>query len=150
MWCLDIVNFVTSMWWGSTGEEWSHMFENHDEWKNATVMEIMETELWINQQNAEPLFEDNTTFHALEKLAICGAHRAAVLRNFGSDTVTNIMTQSMLISEVKQRMWMLGALRNRKCAEMTDFWQGIFDEMMMLMIFLGEVVRAICLSFDRG
>lgn len=116
----DIVNYITEMNWGSSGEEWAYFFDNSLDFKCAVVAEVMETDLWRNQQTALPMYQSNTTMHALEKLAVTGAHRAAVIT--WNSKVVNVMTQSMLISELRQRMYMLGDLRTRRVSELVDFW----------------------------
>jgi CBS domain-containing protein len=123
----DIVDFVTNMNWGSTGEQWTHFLENSQEWKDALVEDVMETPMWRGRQTADPLYNENSTFHALEKLAITRAHRAVVLSNRWSTNprVTNVMTQSMLISEIRQRMYQMGGLRNRRVADMTNWFQTV-------------------------
>jgi CBS-domain-containing membrane protein len=121
----DIVNFITNMNWGKTGEEWSAFFSNSREFNDATVADVMETPLWTGGQNADPLYTFNSTFHALEKLAITGGHRAAVIDR-STQRVVNIMTQSMLISEIKQRIRLLPtALRTMRVRAMTEYFTSV-------------------------
>ncbi len=123
------------MYWGSTGEEWTRFFANSTEWTNATVADVMGTPLWRGRQNADPLYTFNSTFHALEKLAITGGHRAVVLDQL-SNRVVNIMTQSMLISEIKQRLHLLpAALRTMRVNEMTE-WYIIFIIIIIIIIII--------------
>ena len=118
----DITNYVTNMYWGNDGEEWQTFFTNSEDWNDSTVDDIMETPVWRGRQNVDPLYTYNTTFHALEKLAVTRAHRAVVL-NQDTNRVVNIMTQSMLISEIKQRIFMLpNGLRNKLVRNMTEFF----------------------------
>ncbi len=118
----DIVNFITSMYWGATGEEWSTFFANSTEFNDATIADVMETPLWRGRQTVDPLYTFNSTFHALEKLAITGGHRAVVIDR-STHRVVNIMTQSMLISEIKQRLHLLPTLlRNMRVSAMTEYF----------------------------
>jgi hypothetical protein len=68
------------MHWGKTGEDWECFFRNSSVFNEATVQDVMNCPRneWRNIQNASPLYETNTTFHALEKLAITRAKRAVI------------------------------------------------------------------------
>jgi CBS domain-containing protein len=117
----DIMCYITNMYWGVTGEEWTTFFDNADDFAFATVEEVMDAPTWRGRQYVEPLYTHNTTLHCLEKLAITKAHRAAVLDS-STNRVMNIMTQSMLISEIRQRISMLGSLRHKTVVQMQDSW----------------------------
>lgn len=120
----DMVTFVTNMNWGSTGEQWTYFLDNNAEWKTATVEELMNTPPW--RRAAQPLYTHNSTLHALEKLAVTRGHRAAVLSSWLEPTVVNIMTQSMLISEIRQRAHLLPLnLRHKTIDTMTSMFEPV-------------------------
>jgi CBS domain-containing protein len=123
----DIMNFITNMYWGETGEEWETFFDNNDDFLSSTVDDVMETFVWRGRQAAQPLYTTNSTLHCLEKLAVTGGHRAAVLDPKNS-RVVNIMTQSMIISEIQQRISLLPwDLRNMTVNDMTQFWTQVHN-----------------------
>jgi len=61
------------------GREWVQFWSNSRKFQDAEIIDIMETPLWRGRQSSLPLYQENSTFHALEKLVINKAHRVAVL-----------------------------------------------------------------------
>jgi CBS domain-containing protein len=139
----DIVSYVTNLNWGISGEEWNSFFVNAELWKLAIVKDVMETSMWRGKQSCEPLFQENTTFHALEKLAVSGAHRCIVLEDAISKRVINIFTQSMLISEIHQRIHMLGLLANKRLKEILIPHHGPQGKLLKDVIVIAQSAKAI-------
>lgn len=118
---LDLVKYTTNLFWGATVADWVNFWDKQQEFGSATIEEVMEQPHW-NRRPAPPLYQDNSTFHALEVLANSMEHRVPVLDNRADNNLVGILTQSMLISECYQRIHLLGSLKNRKVSDMTDWW----------------------------
>jgi CBS domain-containing protein len=122
----DLVTHVADLFWGANTAAWVDFFEKSDDFCTATVRDVMDSHQYGKKQyTTDPLFERNSTFHALEHLVIGNAHRSAVLNNSWDREIINICTQSMLISEIRQRLDQIGSLRYRTALQMEDFWQDV-------------------------
>jgi CBS domain-containing protein len=122
----DLVTYVADLFWGANTAAWVDFFEKSDDFSTASVRDVMDSHQYGKKQYTEdPLFERNSTFHALEHLVIGNAHRSAVLNNAWDREIVNICTHSMLISEIRQRMDQLGSLRYKAVRDMEDFWQDV-------------------------
>ena len=123
----DIMTFIVNLFWGVTEAEWTTFWDKHESFNDATCADIMNAPTWRGKQNlADPMYTNNSTFHAVENLALGKAHRMIVLNNRWSKKVENVFTQSMFLSELRQRLHLISpGLKNKPISAMTNLWQSV-------------------------
>ena len=123
----DIMTFICNMFFGVTEAEWTTFWDKHERFNETTCAEIMNTPTWRSKQSlSEPIYTNNSTFHAVEALALGKAHRVVVLNNRWSKKVENVFTHSMFLSELRQRLHLVSpALKNMPISSMTNFYQNV-------------------------
>ena len=121
----DIMTFICNMFWGVTEAEWTTFWDKHERFNDATIADVMGTPTWRGKQNlADPIYSNNSTFHAVEALALGKAHRTVILNNRWSKKVENVFTQSMFLSELRQRLHLISPmLKNKPVSDMTKPFQ---------------------------
>lgn len=123
----DMVKAVTNLFWGTTEQQWSTWWKSA-EFQGLKVRDIMSSaENWGKKEFApDPIYESQSTLSALEMLVNQKAVRAIVLNNRFERDITNICTQSMIISEIRQHMNDIHThLREKSVQEMVDIWQDV-------------------------
>jgi len=119
---LDLVKFTCNMFWGCSKEDWVDFWSKEARFKSARITDVMEHKL---DRLRDQIFEDNSTFHALEVMVRSGAHRIPVFDDRLSNNLVGIFTQSMLISEVNQRAHQLGELKDKKVKNFTGIYSDV-------------------------
>lgn len=114
---LDITAYITSLFYGSSDQEWIDFWSKSDEFKEATVEDCMKKngEMY---KHASTLYYDCSTFTALEILSRPGHYRLCILNS--NDRVSNILTQSMIISFIRQNKILLPELMNTKIWDLEE------------------------------
>lgn len=112
----DLVTFAADLFEGETSESWTDFFEKRDDWRSATVGQIIQTTKWMARTPAidpfQPCLYDSSMLYVFEHMARSGTHRVALLDR--KDQLLGIMTESMCISFLRQNMFRLGELKNLK------------------------------------
>ena len=114
---MDLVKKTTNLFWGDSVEAWTTFWDKEDKFAETTVDDIMKVPNEWTRDPFPPLHSSFTTLYALEQLVRTGQHRIAVVSKLRK-RVTGILTQSMLISWLRQNKDCLGALRDMKVSEM--------------------------------
>lgn len=119
---LDLVKFVSNMFYGHDQTSWVDFWDKEVRFQRATVTDVMGNKRDKGFFGSpEPVFQENTTLHALEVMATGNAHRVAILDDRFNRKLVGIFTQSMLISEIGQRIHQLNTLRYKTVSAMTEF-----------------------------
>jgi CBS domain-containing protein len=121
----DIVCYVSRLFFGTTSADWTDFFNNSKEFQRSVVSDVMAQTTWRIKQTAEPVFEDNSLMHALESLALSGAHRMAIMNNRWERRVVGLYTQSMCISEIRQNLGMFDGIKNKLVRDMVPPMQVV-------------------------
>jgi len=141
---LDLVKFVTNMFFGTTSALWVDFWEKESKFQIASVGDVMENRRAVRVRAKqrplvpEPVFQDNSMMHALEIMVKTEQHRLAILDNRWERKLSGIFTQSMMISEITQRLYMLGELRHKVVETMSGFFRdakAISDTAMAINAF---------------
>lgn len=120
---LDLVKFTCNMFWGCSKEDWIDFWSKEVKFKSSRIIDIMERK---QIKMGDQIFENNSTFHALEVMVRSRAHRIPVFDDRISCNLVGILTQSMLISELFQRVHLLGReLKEKKVRDMTGIYTDI-------------------------
>jgi len=126
---LDLAKFVTNMFFGENSALWVDFWEKESKFQIATVGDVMENRRAVRVRAKrrplvpEPVFQDNSMMHALETMVKTEQHRVAILDNRWDRKLAGLFTQSMMISEITQRLYMLGELRYKVVDTMTGFFR---------------------------
>lgn len=122
---LDLVKCITNLFWGSTVEEWTDFWSKENDFQKMTIDNtIMRVKLSDSRSTAK-CYQDTSLFNAIEMMARRNVHRIAIMNNRVNDELVGILTQSMVLSEVFQRIHMLGDLRYKKVSELTGYWRDV-------------------------
>ena len=123
----DLMSFICSMFFGVTEAEWTTFWDKHERFNEVTCREVMGTPTWRSKQSLpEPMYTNNSTFHAVEALALGKAHRLIVLNNRFQKKIENVFTHSMFLSELRQRLHLITpGLKNKPISAMTNLWQSV-------------------------
>lgn len=113
----DLVIHTCKMFWGETKEEWIDFWNRSEKFQSTLVSEIMEVPGVENRDPHPPIHPDASSLFALELFARTGIQRAAVVDQ-AKGKVTNILTQSMLISFCRQNQVFMQGLLQRKVRDM--------------------------------
>lgn len=116
---MDLVQKTRDLFWGDTVEAWTNFWQKEEKFAATTVDHIMKVPSAWNRDPNPPIGEDYTTFHALEVLARTKQHRVAVV-NAKTQKLKGILTQSMIISWLRQNKHCFGELANIPVSEMVD------------------------------
>lgn len=116
---VDLVRRTTNLFWGDTVESWVNFWDKEERFQTTTVDDVMKLPDTWDRDPFPPIQPDFTTFYALEVMARTGLHRMAVV-DPKNNRVTGILTQSMLISWIRQNMALLGTLADMKVEDMVD------------------------------
>lgn len=109
---LDLVRATTDMFSGETEERWIDWWGKEDDFCNQLVLDVI-----IRHKNRGPsMLSDNTSFSALEALARSAKHRVTVVDD--ENKVTGILTNSMIISWLRQNKELYGDLRTMLVKDM--------------------------------
>lgn len=115
---LDLVRTTTEMFYGETEEQWIDWWEKEDDFVNQIVMDVYEKPGVEDRMCAPGLQRDFTSFAALEQLARSGKHRVAITD--AENTVTGILTNSMIISWLRQNKALYSTLRTMLVSDITS------------------------------
>merc|ERR1712166_1717402 len=132
---LDLVRHTTNLFWGDTVEQWVNFWDKEERFQTTTVDDVMRLPDTWDRDPFPPLRPDFTTFYALEMMARTRLHRMAVVDQ-KTNRVTGILTQSMLISWLRQNM---GALEGLKTEQISD----ITSELSSPVLCIKESTKAI-------
>lgn len=116
---LDLVRHTTNLFWGDTVEQWVNFWDKEERFQNTTVDDVMRLPDTWDRDPFPPLRPDFTTFYALEMMARTRLHRMAIVDQ-KTNRVTGILTQSMLISWLRQNMGALDGLKTETIADITS------------------------------
>lgn len=108
---LDLVKFVTSMFWSDDPAAWQNFWDNETRFRYATVLDVMAYRRKTPHRvpiQPEAVYPNNSVMHALELMATRGHHRVPILAS--DSRLLGIFTQSMMISELQQRLHLLSPL----------------------------------------
>lgn len=126
---LDIITWITQLFTTSDVAEWKTFFLEKQDWKTATIEKILEgktTSPW-SYKSPDLVYENSSTFHAMEIMNTHNAHRVAVVNNVLDRRLKNIFTQSMAISELRQRQHLVATLLDKKVREFTHFFKKVIS-----------------------
>lgn len=123
---LDLVKCITNLFWGSTVEEWTDFWSKETSFQQKTVQDMLSSKMLDSRYNAK-VYQETSLFNAVETMARRNIHRVAIMNNRVSDQLVGILTQSMVLSELFQRIHLLGDLRYKKVSELTDYWQNVLS-----------------------
>jgi len=109
---MALTKFTCNLFWGETSEAWVNFWDKEDRFQSATVKEAMDQSTAWRPRPLNVAWTTFSTFHAVEVMSRTGAHRIAIVNDL--NRVVGILTQSMVLSMVRQNMHLLGALRTRR------------------------------------
>merc|ERR1711957_646834 len=121
---LDLVRHTTNLFWGDTVEQWVNFWDKEERFQTTTVDDVMRLPDTWDRDPFPPLRPDFTRLH-----------RMAVVDQ-KTNRVTGILTQSMLISWLRQNM---GALEGLKTEQISD----ITSELSSPVLCIKESTKAI-------
>lgn len=114
---LDLVKHTTKLFWADTEEQWVDFFSKQDRFQETLVEDVMRVPSVEQRDPFPPARLEYSHFYALEKFARTNfLHRMACV-NPETDRVENIITQSMMISFLRQNKEKMGSLRTLKVRE---------------------------------
>lgn len=119
---LDLVKCITNMFWGSTVEEWTDFWSKENEFQQKTISSVIASKVMDTRYCAK-VYQDSSLFNTIEIMARRNVHRVAIMNNRIKDDLVGILTQSMVLSELYQRIHLLGDLRHKKVSELTGYWR---------------------------
>lgn len=126
---LTLVNYlVNSNHLGATTgtPSWAKLWQTRRELRSSKVRDVMGLKYYAATLMApDVVYEYQSTFAAMEVMADSGAHRLAVYNNRVDRKLVGILTQSMVISELRQRQHLVSTLLNRKVSDCTSFWKTV-------------------------
>jgi CBS domain-containing protein len=115
----DLVEKTCRLYYGETAEAWTNFWEKEEEFQTTTVDDILKTPDMFNRDPYPPIPSDFSSFHALELMARTGYHRLACISPT-TNRVNGILTQSMIISWLRQHKSLWGTLRTTLVSDITD------------------------------
>lgn len=111
----DLVKAATTTFYATDADDWEEFLNAKTEFKELTVGDCMDNATLFNAVSRyASTFKENSTIAATELLTRPGIHQLAVLSQFKH--VTGLLTQSMIISMVRQNLHLIPDL----CA--TQIW----------------------------
>jgi CBS domain-containing protein len=121
---LDLVKAITNLFWGSTVEEWTDFWTKETDFQRQRISDVM-----VNKTNdlrsCAKVYQDSSLFQTIEIMARRNVHRVAIMDDRKNNQLVGILTQSMVLSELYQRIHLLGALRHKKVSELTSYWRDV-------------------------
>lgn len=99
---MDLVRATNSLFWSDVEAEWVEFFDKKEEFANCSVRDIMDIPTTLFRDPHPPIREDFTTFYALEKMVRESLHRLPIVSSTTQQRLSGIITQSMLISHLRQ------------------------------------------------
>jgi len=118
---MDMVQKTRDLFWGDTVEAWINFWEKEEKFSETTVEEVMNTPNAFDRDPSPPISTDFTTFHALEIMVNTNLHRLAVVKA-STNRLKGILTQSMLISWLRQNKHLFGTLSTLSVSAMVEGW----------------------------
>jgi len=109
---MALTKYTCNLFWGETEEAWVDFWDKETSFQAATVREVMDTKTAWSPRPLNTAWTTFSTFHALEVMSRTGNHRLAVINDL--NRVVGILTQSMIISMIRQNIHLLGPLRNQQ------------------------------------
>jgi len=106
---LDLVKYTTSLFWGETSAAWVSFWSKQNSFATATVDDAMDKTTRWSPTPLNIVHHNFSSQYALETMVRTGAHRVAVVNDL--NRIVGIITQSMLISMIRQNMYLLPKLR---------------------------------------
>jgi len=126
---LDLVSFTVSLFNASKFERsakgWASFFEEEKRWKDATVREVMKHRPLV-PRIPDPTYlvlKGFSLFHPYEILARTGLRRVPVIDE--RSNIVGLVTQSMLISLLRQNRERLGPILDRKVRDMEPIFSPL-------------------------
>ena len=102
----DLVKAATNTFFATDPDDWEDFLNAKTEFKQLTVGECIDNASIFNAVSRyASTFKESSTLTAVELLARPGIHQLAVLSQF--KRVTGILTQSMVVSMIRQNMHLL-------------------------------------------
>lgn len=117
---MDLVCKTRDIFWGDTIEAWTNFWDKEERFQLCTVDDIMKTPTQFDRDPSPPLTGDFTTFSALELMVRGNHHRLAITVPGRANKLQNILTQSMLISWLRQNAHLFGSLRSMLVSDIVD------------------------------
>lgn len=117
---MDLVCKTRDIFWADTVEAWCNFWDKEERFQLMTVDDCMKTPSQWNRDPSPPLTENFTTFSALELMVRGNHHRLAVTVPGSPNKVSCILTQSMLISWLRQNEHLFGTLRTMLVSDIVD------------------------------
>lgn len=115
---MDLVTKTRDMFWGDTVEAWCNFWDKEERFANTTVDDLMKVPSMWNRDPSPNMNAAYSSFSALELMVRGNHHRLAVTT--GANKLTNIVTQSMFISWLRQNKHLFGSLNSMLVSDMTD------------------------------
>lgn len=116
---MDLVQKTRDMFWGDTVEAWTNFWEKEEKFTEATVDDLMKLPNTWDRDPSPPIGDDFTTFQALEWMVRKKLHRLAIVKS-KTNRLKGILTQSMLISWLRQNKALFGALATMRVCDMVE------------------------------
>lgn len=116
---LDLVKFTTNLFWGNTEEAWLDFWSKQEKFQETLVEDVMKfPDEWMRDP-AAPIPKQMSHYWATEHFVANNIHRTAIV-NRKTKRVENIMTQSMILSFLRQHKDKLGSLRYKRVRDFDD------------------------------
>lgn len=116
---MDLVKKTTDLFFGESVEAWVQFWEKEERFQETTIDDVMKTPNTFDRDPNPPICSDFSTFSALEMIVRGNYHRLAVTKP-NSSRLECILTESMLISWIRQHKSLLGNLRGRSVGDLTS------------------------------
>lgn len=135
---LVLVKYITDTFTFSSDpkQSWLSFYNQREKFANATVREVMMKNYYsYARMQPEVVYEYSSTFSAMESMSDAAAHRLAVLNNRVDRKLVGILTQSMVISELRQRQHLVETMLNKKVGDVISYFklvQTIRDDAIAL------------------
>lgn len=117
---MDLVQKTKELFWGDTEEAWTDFWDKELRFQNTTVDDIITKSTGLFDRDVvPPISSEFSTFSALEMLVRSNHHRLVVM-DPETNSLDTIITQSMMISWVRQHKSLLGTLRTTLVSDIVD------------------------------
>lgn len=117
---MDLCCKTRDLFWADTVEAWTNFWDKEERFSTCTVDDIMKAPSTWSRDPSPPMTEDFSTLSALELMVRGNHHRLAVTVAGSANKLSNILTQSMLISWLRQNKHLFGTLKTMTVADITD------------------------------
>jgi CBS domain-containing protein len=116
---MDLVQKTKELFWGDTEEAWTSFWDKEARFVETTIDDILGLPSGFDREAVPPISSEFSTFAALEAMVRNNFHRVAIVQP-NTKKLESILTQSMLISWLRQNKPLLGTLRTTLVSDILE------------------------------